>query len=188
MLVIRMQRTGRTGHAQFRVVVQDSRRTPTSGKIVAALGHFNPHTKETSLDKEKASHFLEHGAQPSERVIRLLQSEGVKLPKWVKLPTKKTGEIRNVDKRRSTRPAGAEPAEAPVEPEVPAEEQVAEAPVETETAETQTESPSEEVAAETPAEPETESAPVEVVEDVETVAEAEVAEPAADEPEAPKEA
>ena len=28
MLVIRLQRTGRKGHAQFRVVVQDSRRTP----------------------------------------------------------------------------------------------------------------------------------------------------------------
>jgi small subunit ribosomal protein S16 len=113
MLVIRMQRTGRKGHAQFRVVVQDSRRTPTSGKIVAALGHFNPHTKETTLNKEKAAHYLEHGAQPSDRVVRLLQSEGVKLPTWVKVATKKTGEVRNAEKRRSTRPA---------EPEAPAEE------------------------------------------------------------------
>ena len=65
MLVIRMQRTGRKGHAQFRVVVQDSRRTPTSGRIVAALGNFDPHTKTANLDKEKASFYLEHGAQPS---------------------------------------------------------------------------------------------------------------------------
>src|SRR3989344_4066516 len=107
MLVIRMQRTGRSGHAQFRVVVQDSRRTPTSGKIVAALGNFNPHTKETSLNKEKASFYLENGAQPSARVIRLLKSEGVKLPKWVSVPTKKSAEVKNADKRRSTRPAGA---------------------------------------------------------------------------------
>ena len=35
MLAIRMQRTGRKGHAQFRVIVQESRRTPTSGNVVA---------------------------------------------------------------------------------------------------------------------------------------------------------
>ena len=58
MLVIRMQRTGRKGHAQFRVVVQDSRRTPTSGKIVANLGHYNPHSKELVVDKEKAAFYL----------------------------------------------------------------------------------------------------------------------------------
>ncbi len=104
MLVIRMQRTGRKGHAQFRVVVQDSRRTPTSGKLVASLGHFNPHTKETSLDKEKASFYLDHGAQPSERVVRLLKSQGVKLPNWVETPDKKSGKTKNVEKRRSTRP------------------------------------------------------------------------------------
>lgn len=132
MLVIRMQRTGRKGHAQFRVVVQDSRRTPTSGKIVAALGHFNPHTKETSLNKEKAGFYLEHGAQPSERVVRLLQSEGVKLPSWVRVATKKSGEVRNADKRRSTRPV-EEAAEEPVaeavaeDVETPAEVAVVEA-------------------------------------------------------------
>ena len=131
MLVIRMQRTGRKGHAQFRVVVQDSRRTPTSGKIVAALGHFDPHTKQTSLDKEKASFYLEHGAQPSERVVRLLKSEGVKLPKWVSKPDKKKGEVRNPEKRRSTAPPEPkEPKkeEAPSE-EVKAEEKTSEEPV-----------------------------------------------------------
>ena len=83
MLVIRMQRTGRKGHAQFRVVVQDSRRTPTSGRVVARLGSYDPHTKTATLDKEKAGYYLEHGAQPSDRVARLLKSEGVKLPDWV---------------------------------------------------------------------------------------------------------
>lgn len=107
MLVIRMQRTGRKGHAQFRVVVQDSRRTPTSGKIVAQLGYFNPHSKQTTLDKEKASFYLEHGAQPSDRVARLLKSEGVKLPKWVSLEGKKKGDLRNPEKLRKNRPADA---------------------------------------------------------------------------------
>lgn len=116
MLVIRMQRTGRKGHAQFRVVVQDSRRTPTSGRVVAALGHFNPHTKQTTLDKEKASFYLEHGAQPSERVVRLLKSEGVKLPKWVKETDQKSRSVKNAEKLRKNRPVEEAAEEAPVEP------------------------------------------------------------------------
>ncbi len=133
MLVIRLQRTGRKGHAQFRVVVQDSRRTPTSGKIVASLGSYNPHAKQTILDKEKAQHFLDHGAQPTSRVALLLKSEGVKLPKWVKIDSGKTRQVRNPDKRRSTAPAPeVEETPAAEEPaaeatETPAEEPAAEA-------------------------------------------------------------
>jgi small subunit ribosomal protein S16 len=124
MLVIRMQRTGRKGHAQFRVVVQDSRRTPTSGKLVASLGSYNPHTKTTTVDKEKASFYLEHGAQPTERVARLLKAEGVKLPSWVKAADKKAGKLRNPDKLRKNRPAEeavAEPEVAEAAPEASAE-------------------------------------------------------------------
>jgi small subunit ribosomal protein S16 len=120
MLVIRMQRTGRKGHAMFRVVVQDSRRTPTSGKVVASLGSYDPHSKQLILNKEKAAFYVEHGAQPSERVAVLLKAEGVKLPKWVSLPAKKKSAVRNAEKRRSTRPA---------EPKTPAEEPAAEEPV-----------------------------------------------------------
>ncbi|HEY1064034.1 MAG TPA: 30S ribosomal protein S16 [Candidatus Saccharimonadales bacterium] len=126
MLVIRMQRTGRKGHAQFRVVVQDSRRTPTSGKVVAYLGSYDPHTKTTTLDKEKAGFYVSHGAQPSDRVARLLQAEGVELPKWVKLAADKQRTVRNAENRRSTAPKQEE--EAPAEAEAPAAE--AEAPAE----------------------------------------------------------
>ncbi|HEX4773993.1 MAG TPA: 30S ribosomal protein S16 [Candidatus Saccharimonadales bacterium] len=125
MLVIRMQRTGRKGHAMFRVVVQDSRRTPTSGKVVASLGSYDPHAKSVQINKEKAAFYLEHGAQPSERVASLLKAEGVKLPKWVTLSSKQEGTTRNPDKRRSTRPPEPEaPAEeaAPAAEETPAEE------------------------------------------------------------------
>jgi small subunit ribosomal protein S16 len=147
MLVIRMQRTGRKGHAQFRVVVQDSRRTPTSGKVVALLGSYNPHTKTTTVDKEKASFYMEHGAQPTERVARLLKAEGVKLPDWVKDSTKKAGKLRNPEKLRRNRPAEE------VAPEEPAAEE-AEAPAEA----TEAETPAEEAAA---AEPVAETAPEE---------------------------
>lgn len=120
MLVIRMQRTGRKGHAMFRVVVQDSRQTPTSGKVVAQLGSYDPHSKAVTLNKEKAQFYLDHGAQPSERISRLLKAEGIKLPDWVKVSSSKERTVRNADKRRSTRPD--EPAE-----ETPAAE-VAETP------------------------------------------------------------
>lgn len=147
MLAIRMQRTGRKGHAMFRVVVQDAQRTPTSGKIVARLGSYDPHAKSVTLDKEKASFYLKHGAQPSGRVAVLLKSEGVKLPEWVKLPTKNEGKVRNPDKRRSTRPdepAPKEPAAEETSTEGAETEPVAEsteaeqAQIETKDTETQT--------------------------------------------------
>lgn len=121
MLAIRMQRTGRKGHAMFRVVVQESRLTPTSGKVVANLGSYDPHAKVASLDKEKATYFLTNGAQPSDRVARLLQAEGVKLPKWVALSEAKAGKLRNPEKLRKNQPKEEQPAEATAE--APAEEE-----------------------------------------------------------------
>src|ERR1700728_4369022 len=100
MLAIRMQRSGRKGHAMFRVVVQDARRTPTSGKLVAQLGSYDPHAKIIIVDVKKAQFYLDHGAQPSERVARLLKAEGIKLPNWVSTPEAKQRAIRNADKRR----------------------------------------------------------------------------------------
>ena len=138
MLAIRMQRTGRKGHAMFRMVVQDSRRTPSSGKVVARLGSYDPHSKTLTFDKEKASFYLDHGAQPSDRVAILLKKEGVKLPKWVSQPDKQDGKVRNPDKRRSTRPvepkAEAPATEAPAAEEAPATEETTtqEAPAEAE--------------------------------------------------------
>lgn len=137
-----MQRTGRKGHAMFRVVVQDSRRTPTSGKVIATLGSYDPHGKNVNLDKERAEHFLNHGAQPSDRVARLLQAEGVKLPGWVKLSADKQRTVRNADKRRSTAPA-------PEVEEVPAEEpSVEESPAEQPAPETTADEPAAEASAE----------------------------------------
>jgi small subunit ribosomal protein S16 len=125
MLAIRLQRTGRKGHAQFRLIVQESRLTPTSGRVVASLGNYNPHSKAVTVDKEKAAFYLEHGAQPSPRVAVLLKNEGVKLPKWVVLADKKQSAIKNPDKLRRNQPA--EPA-APAE--APADDAVADAPAE----------------------------------------------------------
>lgn len=109
-----MQRKGRTGHAQFRVVVQDSRFHPSSGRVVAYVGNYDPHTKAAKLDGEKISKYLQSGAQPSDRVAKLLSKEGIKLPDWFTPAAPKKGTVRNADKRRSTRPAG-EPAPSPAQ-------------------------------------------------------------------------
>jgi len=124
MLAIRLQRTGRKGHAMFRMVVQDSRRTPTSGKIVAQLGTYDPHSKAVTLDGDKAGFYLTNGAQPSPRAALLLKNEGVKLPDWVAASDKKSGAIRNPEKLRRNQPKeviSEEPAEAPAEAEVEAQ-------------------------------------------------------------------
>jgi small subunit ribosomal protein S16 len=138
MLVIRLQRTGRKGHAMFRIVVQDSRRTPTSGKVVARLGSYDPHAKTVILDKEKASLFLKNGAQPSERMIKILQAEKVSLPAWVTKADDKKREVKNPEKRRSTAPASEEPIVEEIA-EAAAEEVIAEEAVEAVTEETTTE-------------------------------------------------
>lgn len=152
MLVIRLQRTGRKGHAQFRVVVQDSRRTPTSGKIVAQVGTYDPHSKAINLNKERAQHYLDHGAQPSPRVVTLLKAEGVKLPDWVKDSSQKEGKIRNPEKLRRNQPKEEVVEEAPVEAEAPAEAGApaaeAEAPADDEVAEAEAEAPAAEAAPE----------------------------------------
>jgi small subunit ribosomal protein S16 len=137
MLAIRMQRTGRKGHAQYRLVAQDSRFSPTSGRVVAYLGSYNPHTKEAVIDGEKVSTYLANGAQPSDRAAKLLKKEGIKLPDWVKISPDKKREIRNPEKLRRNRPAGAEAeAEKPAEQEGSATETTevenVEAPAETE--------------------------------------------------------
>jgi small subunit ribosomal protein S16 len=120
MLAIRMRRTGRKGHAQFRVIVQDSRFSPSSGRVVEYLGSYDPHAKTAALDKEKISTYLSNGAQPSDRATRLFKSEGITLPQWVKEAQPKKRDIRHPEKLRRNRPAGEptpEPAEAAEAPE-----------------------------------------------------------------------
>ena len=113
----------------FRVVVQDSRRTPTSGKVVALLGTYDPHSKAVTLDGEKAGFYLTNGAQPSPRAALLLKNEGVKLPEWVATSDKKTGAIRHPEKLRRNQPKEEAVAETPVDADtaVPAEEAAPEA-------------------------------------------------------------
>ncbi len=138
MLAIRMQRIGRRGRAHFRVVVQDSRWSPKSGKFVAMLGNYDPQSKAVNLAKDKAQAYLNNGAQPSERVAKLLKSEGVKLPDWVPAPTKKAGKPKNPEKLRKNQPKDAKPvaetpAAEPTEPNESTDSQQPQTAVEAET-------------------------------------------------------
>lgn len=125
MLAIRMQRTGRRGHAQFRLIVQDSRFSPKSGRVVAYLGSYNPHTKTATLNKEETAKYLQNGARPSDTVAQLIQKEGIKLPQWVKTSAPKKRAIRHPEKLRRNRPA-SEPAPEPQAKEREVVEQTAE--------------------------------------------------------------
>lgn len=106
MLAIRLQRLGRKGYPTYRLVVQESQRHPSSGRVVANVGSYNPHTKDVTVKVEEAQKFLDNGAQPTPRVVKLLKDAGVTLPKWVVEPTTdKTKTIRHADKLRKNQPA-----------------------------------------------------------------------------------
>ena len=115
MLAIRMQRNGRSHYPTYRIVVQEAQRHPLSGRVVAEVGNYNPHTKATTLDKEKVAFYLEHGAQPSSRVARILKANKISLPKWVKEPTEKHAVAKHADKLRKNQPKEEAPAEEPAE-------------------------------------------------------------------------
>lgn len=121
MLAIRLQRVGRAGYPTYRLAVQESQRHPSSGRVVAYVGSYNPHTKDVTVQAEAAQKYLDNGAQPTPRVATLLKEGGVTLPKWVKQPaTDKQKALRNPEKLRKN-----QPKEEVVE-EAPAEEVVAE--------------------------------------------------------------
>ncbi len=129
MLAIRLQRLGRKGYPVYRIAVQESQRHPSSGRVVAYIGSYNPHTKAVNIDVEKVEKYLSTGAQPSPRVVKLLIDEKVKLPAWVQKAGKKDKSTRNPEKLRKNQPE--EPKEeAPTEAEKPEEPTVEETPAE----------------------------------------------------------
>lgn len=125
MLAIRLQRLGRKGYPVYRIAIQESQRHPSSGRVVAYVGSYNPHTKEVNFQKEDVEKYLSNGAQPTPRVVKLLKQEGIKLPSWVKeAATDKQKSIRNAEKLRKNQPKDEAPEEpaAEAETEAPAEE------------------------------------------------------------------
>ena len=75
---MRLTRVGGKKDPVWRVVVADSR-SPRDGRFIETIGRYNAQTEpsEIVLDEERARHWLERGAQPSETVRKLLRTKGI---------------------------------------------------------------------------------------------------------------
>ena len=80
-LKLRLSRGGAKKRPFYRIVVADAR-APRDGRFIEKIGTFDPlkkaeDTTRLVLDVEKAKEWIAKGAQPTDRVIRLLDSLGV---------------------------------------------------------------------------------------------------------------
>jgi small subunit ribosomal protein S16 len=74
MLMIRLRRMGARNNPFFRVVVSDSRNTPTAS-AVEEIGHYDP-TKQpaqVTIDTARVDHWVGRGARMSPTVQKLVQ-------------------------------------------------------------------------------------------------------------------
>ncbi|WJY22006.1 30S ribosomal protein S16 [Fontisubflavum oceani] len=132
---IRLARGGSKKRPFYRIVAADSR-MPRDGRYIEKLGTYNPLLPKDSeervkMDMERVQHWLNEGAQPTDRVSRFLEAAGV-LEKKERANLKK-GEPgkKAVERAEEKASKAAAAAEAPVEEEAPAEEAaVEEAPAE----------------------------------------------------------
>ncbi|MCW5555973.1 MAG: 30S ribosomal protein S16 [Verrucomicrobiae bacterium] len=71
---IRMKRIGAKNAPVFRIVVADSR-SPRDGKFIEELGTYWPRKKsdKVNFDLERATYWLNQGAQPSETVASFIK-------------------------------------------------------------------------------------------------------------------
>jgi small subunit ribosomal protein S16 len=81
-VVIRMARAGTKKRPFYHVVVADSR-APRDGRFIERLGYFNPllpkdKKERLVVDFDKVKAWLAKGAQPSDRVSRFLDAEGIR--------------------------------------------------------------------------------------------------------------
>ena len=75
---IRLRRVGSKKNPIWRIVVAD-KRSPRDGRTIETSGQYNPQTDPSliEVDEERARHWLDHGAQPSETVATLLRRKGI---------------------------------------------------------------------------------------------------------------
>lgn len=76
MVTIRLARGGAKKRPFYHVVVTDSRNA-RDGRYIERLGFFNPIAvggeQKLRIDTERARHWTDRGARPSERVAKLLR-------------------------------------------------------------------------------------------------------------------
>ena len=131
-VAMRMSRGGSKKRPYYKIVIADVR-APRDGKFIERIGSYNPllakdDEKRVVLDAERAKHWLENGAQPSDRVARFLDAAGLLKREARNNPNKgKPGEKaterleEKAEKAAAAEEAAKEAAAAPAE-EAPAEE------------------------------------------------------------------
>lgn len=75
---MRLKRMGQKKAPFYRIVVADAR-SPRDGKFIDEVGYYNP-TAEPSVikfDEENTKKWLSNGAQPTDRVAKLLKNAGL---------------------------------------------------------------------------------------------------------------
>lgn len=166
MLKIRLIRVGRRNDPHYRMVVSEASHS-LRGKYTAALGNYNPRSGDLKLDTEAIMRWLNQGAQPSNRVARILSAQKIthKLIKVKKYRAISKAELENQKKIEEEQKAKEQAQKAAREAEAREklkaieekkhQEAAAAAPVESEEkpAETKTES-SQETAPSQPIKPE----------------------------------
>ncbi|MBE6624165.1 MAG: 30S ribosomal protein S16 [Ruminococcaceae bacterium] len=75
---IRLRRMGAKKAPFYRVIVADER-SPRDGKFIDEIGYYNPlrDPAEIKIDSDKATKWLNDGAQPTETVKSLLKKSGI---------------------------------------------------------------------------------------------------------------
>ncbi len=74
---LRLTRIGKTKQPHYRVIASDSR-TARDGRFLEIIGQYNPRLEPSgvNIDNDKAVEWLKKGAQPTERVRKLLEISG----------------------------------------------------------------------------------------------------------------
>jgi len=74
---LRLTRIGKTKQPHYRVIASDSR-AARDGSFLEIIGQYNPRQEPSVLkiDNDKAVKWLQKGAQPTERVKKLLEISG----------------------------------------------------------------------------------------------------------------
>ena len=116
---IRLARGGTKKRPFFRVVVADER-APRDGRFIEKVGTYNPllaadNAERVKLDLERIKHWLDKGAQPTDRVLRFLDAAGV-LKREARLNPEKAKPGKKAQERVEARAKKKEEAEkAPAE-------------------------------------------------------------------------
>ena len=78
MLKIRLRRTGARKRPNYRVVVTEVT-APRDGQYIEIIGFYDPLTNPATvrIDGDKAKRWIGQGAQPTDRVAKLLAREGI---------------------------------------------------------------------------------------------------------------